>query len=173
MTSLKINSERLNSTLQSTCSQYGALANSTGMRRLSLSQEDKEVRDWLVTECKALGCEVKIDQMGNVFAIRPGTSKDRKPIAMGSHLDTQPAGITPCYLHKSNGNPNLTKTDTTRWPLRRHPWRSIRSRSPACAPRNQLSNLLSHCSHKLDQRRGCPLPRCHDVLWGLEHQIFH
>lgn len=62
------------------------------MCRLTLSQEDKEVRDWLVQECKSLGCEVKVDQMGNVFAIRPGTAKDRKPIAMGSHLDTQPAG---------------------------------------------------------------------------------
>lgn len=62
------------------------------MRRLALGQEDKEVRDWLVKECKSLGCEVKIDQMGNIFATRPGTAKDRKPIAMGSHLDTQPAG---------------------------------------------------------------------------------
>lgn len=62
------------------------------MRRLALSQEDKHVRDWLVAECKALGCEVKIDQMGNIFATRAGTSKTRKPIAMGSHLDTQPAG---------------------------------------------------------------------------------
>jgi acetylornithine deacetylase/succinyl-diaminopimelate desuccinylase-like protein len=62
------------------------------MRRLALSQEDKEVRHWLVEECKALGCNVKVDQMGNIFAIRPGTSKDIKPIAMGSHLDTQPAG---------------------------------------------------------------------------------
>ena len=62
------------------------------MRRLALSQEDKQVRDWLVESCKALGCEVKVDQMGNIFAIRPGTANDRKPIAMGSHLDTQPAG---------------------------------------------------------------------------------
>jgi acetylornithine deacetylase/succinyl-diaminopimelate desuccinylase-like protein len=30
--------------------------------------------------------------MGNIFAIRNGTSKDRMPIGMGSHLDTQPAG---------------------------------------------------------------------------------
>ncbi|EHL03335.1 putative N-carbamoyl-L-amino acid hydrolase [Glarea lozoyensis 74030] len=30
--------------------------------------------------------------MGNIFAIRPGTSKDKQPIGMGSHLDTQPAG---------------------------------------------------------------------------------
>jgi hydantoinase/carbamoylase family amidase len=62
------------------------------MRRLALGAEDKDVRDWLVAECKSLGCDVKVDQMGNIFAIRPGTSKDKKPIGMGSHLDTQPAG---------------------------------------------------------------------------------
>jgi hydantoinase/carbamoylase family amidase len=89
---LKVNGERLNSTLQSTCTSWGALSNSTGMRRLALSREDKHVRDWLVGECKALGCEVKVDQMGNIWAHRSGTAKDRKPIAMGSHLDTQPAG---------------------------------------------------------------------------------
>lgn len=89
---LRVNGKRLNETLQSTCTTWGALSNSTGMRRLALSQEDKQVRDWLVAECKALGCEVKIDQMGNLFVTRPGTSKTRKPIAMGSHLDTQPAG---------------------------------------------------------------------------------
>ena len=59
---------------------------------MTLDQEDKEVRDWLVTECKSLGCEVKVDEMGNIFAIRPGSAKGRKPIGMGSHLDTQPAG---------------------------------------------------------------------------------
>lgn len=93
---LKVNGERLNETLQSTCTSWGALANSTGMRRLALSEEDKYVWDWLVEECKALGCEVKIDQIGNIFAIRPGTDTGRKPIAMGSHLDTQPAGQ---FLH--------------------------------------------------------------------------
>ncbi|KAH7073570.1 hypothetical protein BKA63DRAFT_35999 [Paraphoma chrysanthemicola] len=89
---LKINGERLNSTLQSTCSQWGALSTGTGMCRLTLTEEDKDVRDWLVEECRSLGCDVKVDQMGNIFATRPGTAKDRKPIAMGSHLDTQPAG---------------------------------------------------------------------------------
>ncbi|KAF2263674.1 amidase [Lojkania enalia] len=90
---LRINSERLNTTLQASCTKWGALSElSTGMCRLTLSQEDKEVRDWLVAECKSLGCDVKIDQMGNIFAIRPGKAKDKKPIAMGSHLDTQPAG---------------------------------------------------------------------------------
>jgi len=89
---LKVIGERLNLTLQSTCSRYGALANTTGMRRLALSQEDKDARDWLVAECKSLGCEVWVDQMGNIFAIREGTSKDKKLIAMGSYQDTQLAG---------------------------------------------------------------------------------
>ncbi|CAI6330321.1 unnamed protein product [Periconia digitata] len=90
---LKINGDRLNKTLQSTCTSWGALAApSTGMCRLSLSQEDKQARDWLVAECSNIGCEVKIDEMGNIFAIRPGTAKDKNPIAMGSHMDTQPAG---------------------------------------------------------------------------------
>ena len=90
---LKINAQRLNDTLQSTCTLWGALtAPSTGMCRLTLSQEDKQVRDWLVAECKNLGCEVKIDQIGNIFAIRPGAATNAKSIGMGSHLDTQPAG---------------------------------------------------------------------------------
>ncbi len=90
---LRINAGRLNDTLQTTCTKWGALpAPSTGMWRLTLSKEDKCVRDWLVQECKTLGCEVKIDQMGNIFAIRPGSSKEILPIGMGSHLDTQPDG---------------------------------------------------------------------------------
>src|SRR3954466_10020587 len=70
---LRVNGERLNSTLQSTCTSWGALSNSEGMCRLTCSQEDKDVRDWLVQECKALGCVVKVDTMGNIFAIRPGS----------------------------------------------------------------------------------------------------
>lgn len=90
---LKINALRLNNTLQSTSTSWGALAApSTGMCRLTLSEEDKQVRDWLVTECKSLGCEVKIDQIGNIFAVRPGEVEGAKPIGMGSHMDTQPAG---------------------------------------------------------------------------------
>lgn len=89
---LKINAGRLNETLQSTCTQWGALSTGTGMCRLTLTEEDKYTRDWLVAECKKLGCEVKVDQMGNIFATRSGKAEDRKPIAMGSHMDTQPAG---------------------------------------------------------------------------------
>lgn len=62
------------------------------MCRLTLTHEDRETRDWLIDECKRLGCDIKVDDMGNIFAIRAGRAKDRKPIAMRSHLDTQPAG---------------------------------------------------------------------------------
>jgi acetylornithine deacetylase/succinyl-diaminopimelate desuccinylase-like protein len=77
------------------------------MCRLTLTDEDRDVRDWLVKECRSLGCDVKVDQMGNIFAIRPGKSKDRKPIAMGSHLDTQPAG------GRYDADPNLEKSSLT------------------------------------------------------------
>lgn len=105
---LKINGDRLNSTLQDTCTQYGALAApSTGMCRLTLTPEDGAARDWLVAECKSLGCEIKVDQMGNIFAIREGTAKDKKPIGMGSHMDTQPAGGR--YWHNTISNSSSTK----------------------------------------------------------------
>jgi acetylornithine deacetylase/succinyl-diaminopimelate desuccinylase-like protein len=62
------------------------------MCRLTLTPSDKAARGWLVSECQSLGCDIKVDQMGNIFAIRPGTAKDKAPIGMGSHMDTQPAG---------------------------------------------------------------------------------
>ncbi len=33
-----------------------------------------------------------VDEVGNMFATRPGKRNDLAPIAMGSHLDTQPTG---------------------------------------------------------------------------------
>lgn len=65
------------------------------MSRLSLSSSDKSIRDWLVNELKALDCKVTIDQMGNIFGVRPGRDgrTAQPPTAMGSHLDTQPNGV--------------------------------------------------------------------------------
>lgn len=68
------------------------LATETGMARLSLDDSDKQVRDWFLKEAKSLGCKTMIDEMGNLFAIRPGRNPDAPPIMMGSHLDTQPTG---------------------------------------------------------------------------------
>ena len=62
-----------------------------GMSRLSLSNSDKQVRDWFVETCQSLGCKVSIDAMGNIFAVRPGQEAG-PPTCAGSHLDTQPTG---------------------------------------------------------------------------------
>ena len=61
------------------------------MSRLALSQHDKDARDWFVQVAQSSGCNITIDEMGNIFAIRPGL-KDGPPTMAGSHLDTQPQG---------------------------------------------------------------------------------
>jgi len=63
-----------------------------GIKRLTVSDEDKKVRDWFKAACEALGCKVSVDSVGNMFAVRPGKRMDVLPIALGSHLDTQPTG---------------------------------------------------------------------------------
>jgi len=85
-----IQPDRLWADLMSTA-RFGAFGE-TGMRRLALSEEDRQVRDWFVGECRALGCTIDIDRIGNIFATYPGRNANLAPIAMGSHLDTQPAG---------------------------------------------------------------------------------
>lgn len=62
------------------------------MARLALSQEDKSVRDWFVEKMKQLRCNVTVDEMGNIFAVRPGRRTDVPATFIGSHLDTQPTG---------------------------------------------------------------------------------
>jgi acetylornithine deacetylase/succinyl-diaminopimelate desuccinylase-like protein len=62
------------------------------MSRLALSDADKHARDWFVSETESLGCTTTTDQMGNIFAIRPGLKTDQPPVFVGSHLDTQPTG---------------------------------------------------------------------------------
>jgi N-carbamoyl-L-amino-acid hydrolase len=70
---------------------FGATAKG-GICRLTLSEEDRKVRDWFKARAEILGCRVTVDDMGNMFARMEGSRKDIPPIAMGSHLDTQPTG---------------------------------------------------------------------------------
>jgi N-carbamoyl-L-amino-acid hydrolase len=90
MPNLKIDRDRLWSTLMETA-RFGGTPDG-GVRRLALSNEDRQVRDWLRDACEALGCTVTVDELGNMFALRPGADPDALPVAMGSHLDTQPTG---------------------------------------------------------------------------------
>jgi N-carbamoyl-L-amino-acid hydrolase len=87
---LKIDGERLWDELMETAEIGGTPKG--GICRLTLTDLDRQVRDWFRARCEALGCTVTIDDMGAMFARRPGQRNDVPPIAMGSHLDTQPTG---------------------------------------------------------------------------------
>ncbi|CAN1505928.1 ArgE Acetylornithine deacetylase/Succinyl-diaminopimelate desuccinylase and related deacylases [Rhabdaerophilaceae bacterium] len=89
-TNLVVNPQRLWDSLMETA-RFGGNEKG-GIRRLTLSDEDKAVREWFATVCAALGCKVTADDCGNMFARRPGRRTDLDPICMGSHLDTQPTG---------------------------------------------------------------------------------
>ena len=69
----------------------GATANG-GSHRLTLSDEDKVARDLFADFCADAGLRLTIDELGDMFARRPGTVNDKAPVGMGSHLDTQPYG---------------------------------------------------------------------------------
>jgi N-carbamoyl-L-amino-acid hydrolase len=90
MKNLKIDGERLWDDLMETA-RIGATPKG-GICRLTLTELDREVRDWFKARMQALGCAVTVDDMGTMFARRPGQRADIPPIAMGSHLDTQPTG---------------------------------------------------------------------------------
>ena len=63
-----------------------------GNNRQTLTDEDAEGRALFETWCRAAGCEMGLDQMGNMFAHRPGNDSTSLPVYVGSHLDTQPTG---------------------------------------------------------------------------------
>ena len=87
---LSIDPERLWDDLMLTA-KIGATAKG-GICRLTLTEFDSEGRDWFKAQAQALGCVITVDDMGTMFARRPGQRADIPPIAMGSHLDTQPTG---------------------------------------------------------------------------------
>jgi N-carbamoyl-L-amino-acid hydrolase len=90
MQNLTINPQRLWDSLMDTARIGGT--EKGGICRLTLTDLDRQVRDWFRSQCEALGCAVTVDQVGNMFATRPGKRNDIAPIAIGSHLDTQPTG---------------------------------------------------------------------------------
>jgi beta-ureidopropionase / N-carbamoyl-L-amino-acid hydrolase len=89
-TNLQVDSARLWDTIHETA-KFGVTPKG-GVRRLTLSAEDKQVRDWFRKACEAAGLEVKIDALGSMFALRKGRDMTKAPVGLGSHLDTQPTG---------------------------------------------------------------------------------
>jgi beta-ureidopropionase / N-carbamoyl-L-amino-acid hydrolase len=87
---LHIEPQRLWESLMETA-RIGATAKG-GVCRLTLTDLDRQVRDWLKAQCEKIGCSVAVDEVGNMFARRAGKNAELLPIAIGSHLDTQPTG---------------------------------------------------------------------------------
>jgi N-carbamoyl-L-amino-acid hydrolase len=87
---LQIDSARLWGTIHETAT-FGATPKG-GVRRLTLSAEDKQVRDWFRNACEAAGLQVHVDALGSMFGLRKGRDMSKPPVGLGSHLDTQPTG---------------------------------------------------------------------------------
>jgi len=87
---MNINATRLRKSFES----YSSIGETDagGLHRLALTDEDKKVRNKFVTDLEALGVDIRIDKVGNIFGRREGTDPDADPVLIGSHLDSQPYG---------------------------------------------------------------------------------
>lgn len=90
MDSLRINADRLWDSLME-LAKIGATPKG-GVRRLTLTEEDRRARDLFARWAREAGLAVEVDGIGNIFARRAGAEPGLPPVAMGSHLDSQPSG---------------------------------------------------------------------------------
>ncbi|HSG75183.1 MAG TPA: Zn-dependent hydrolase [Burkholderiales bacterium] len=90
MDKLRINADRLWGSLME-LAQIGATPKG-GVRRLTLTEEDRRARDLFARRAREAGLAVDVDAIGNIFARRAGADPSLPPVAMGSHLDSQPSG---------------------------------------------------------------------------------
>jgi len=70
-----------------TFAQYGATGNG-GITRYALSPEANQAREEFVKRMEAIGAEIEMDDLANMYATLPGTDQKAKRIVMGSHVDS-------------------------------------------------------------------------------------
>lgn len=87
---MQVNGERLWGALME-LARIGATPKG-GVRRLTLTEVDRQGRDLFARWCREAGLELRVDGIGNMFARRAGTDAAAAPVVMGSHLDSQPSG---------------------------------------------------------------------------------
>jgi len=80
MDNLRINADRLWGSLME-LARIGATPKG-GVRRLTLTEEDRRARDLFVQWSKEAGLAVAVDGVGNVFARRAGTDPALPPVAI-------------------------------------------------------------------------------------------
>jgi beta-ureidopropionase / N-carbamoyl-L-amino-acid hydrolase len=90
MQQLRINGGRLWQSLME-LARIGATPKG-GVKRLTLTDTDRVARDLFARWAREAGLELRVDAIGNMFARRAGRDPSLAPVAMGSHLDSQPSG---------------------------------------------------------------------------------
>ena len=90
MSNIKVNEDRLWQSLMT----HGKIGDTHdgGVCRMTLSDEDREGRDLFARWCLETDMTMGVDDMGNMFATIDGSDPTLDPVAIGSHLDTQPTG---------------------------------------------------------------------------------
>lgn len=63
-----------------------------GVNRQAFTELDRQSRDLFIEWCRAEGCTIRIDAIGNIFARREGQEFGSPAVMTGSHLDSQPTG---------------------------------------------------------------------------------
>lgn len=86
----KMKLERLVKSMEASA-EIGALPGG-GIRRLALTDEDKQMRDILIDWMEKIDLQVRVDDFGNIYGRREGKNKNAAAVLIGSHLDTQPEG---------------------------------------------------------------------------------
>src|SRR3989454_11652871 len=86
---MKIDRKRLQTSIE----ELGRIGETPrgGLTRLALSDDDKRARDRMVAWMREAALRVTVDQMGNIFGERAGSSP-LPPVMMGSHVDSVPTG---------------------------------------------------------------------------------
>ena len=64
----------------------------TGVARPVYSPEWRAAVDEVVEWCESVGLDARIDEVGNVWGVLPGTDRSLKSIVTGSHIDSQLPG---------------------------------------------------------------------------------
>nr|WP_298249355.1 Zn-dependent hydrolase [uncultured Halomonas sp.] len=63
-----------------------------GVNRQAFTELDRQSRELFIEWCRAEGCSIRIDAIGNIFARREGQDPGSSAVLTGSHLDSQPTG---------------------------------------------------------------------------------
>ena len=73
-----------------TIQRIGTINGKVGVNRVAYTSQENEAHDFVRTEVENLGLSVRVDSVGNLYAVLEG--KSEKKIAFGSHLDSVPGG---------------------------------------------------------------------------------